>query len=252
MDYIASKVLQHSWTTLVFALLSMVPLCFVFQAKYRKSLFGSALSKETYLFPRTPPSSCPLWISTQARLWSGLSECNSGPELMSLLWSKSNAIYRHSVQPVLNTHPGNTLWWDMNLISLVLIIDLRKINCSTKVSVQEEVLPRWVMRLNESEGWRRRFVHSLNSHSPSSSSSSSRWVTFGMRGQRCVPAGWPLVMRRQVSGRPGSALSASPGNTNSDGTKAHRNSCKAAVLCAPACSDAHPSFHWKNRNINKR
>lgn len=37
-------------------------------------------------------------------------------------------------------------------------------------------------------------------------------------------------MRRQVSGRPGSALSTSPGNTNSDGTKAHRNSCRAACL----------------------
>lgn len=73
-----------------------------------------------------------------------------------------------------------------------------------------------------------------------------------MRGQLCVPAGWPLVMRRQVSGRPGRALSASPGNTNSDSTKAHRNSCKAAaVLCAHACSDAHLSFRWKNRNINK-
>lgn len=102
MDYVVSKALQHSWTALVFAPLAMVPLCFVFQAKYRKSLLGFALSKETYLFPRTPPSSYPLWISTGSRLWSGLSERNSGPELMSLLWSKSNAIYRHSPQPVPN------------------------------------------------------------------------------------------------------------------------------------------------------
>ncbi len=105
MDWIASKALQCSWTALVFAPLFMVPLCFVFQAAYRKSLLGFALSKETYLFPHTPPSSYPLWISTRSRLWSGLSERNSGPDLMSLLWSKSNAIYRHSLLPV---HMTNT------------------------------------------------------------------------------------------------------------------------------------------------
>jgi len=54
LDYTASKALQHSWKALVFAPSSMVPLCFVFQAKYRKSLLSSALSKETYLFPRIP------------------------------------------------------------------------------------------------------------------------------------------------------------------------------------------------------
>lgn len=123
-----------------------------------------------------------------------------------------------------------------------------------------------MMRLNEGEGWDL-IVLSLNSCSsyplpalflPSNLPSPlplhppSLWVTFGMRGQRCVPTGWPFVMRRQVSGWPGSALSASPGNTNSDGSKAHRNSCKAAVLCAPTCSYAHLSFHGAKKEKSKQ
>lgn len=78
---------------------------------------------------------------------------------------------------------------------------------------------------------------------PSSSSPSNLWHE---RSALCS-AGWPLVMRRKVSGRPGSALSASPGNTNSVGTKAHRNSCKTSVLCASFCSDAHSSFHFRRK-----
>lgn len=75
---------------------------FVSQAKYTKSLLGYALLEETYLFPHTPPSSYSLWISTLSRFWSGLSERNSRPELMSSLWPKNSAIYRHSLWPVPN------------------------------------------------------------------------------------------------------------------------------------------------------
>lgn len=50
------KELQHSSITLVFLPSSTVPLGFVFQAKYRKSLLGAALSKETYLFSLPCPS----------------------------------------------------------------------------------------------------------------------------------------------------------------------------------------------------